>query len=103
MASGVTLVDPATTYVEADVEVGQDTVIHPAVTLEGRTTIGVGCEIRSGCRLTNATLGDGVTLLDYTLVTEASVDAGAHRRAVRPTSPRCAGSARRRTSATSSR
>jgi bifunctional UDP-N-acetylglucosamine pyrophosphorylase/glucosamine-1-phosphate N-acetyltransferase len=77
MASGVTLVDPATTYVEADVQVGQDTVIHPGVTLEGRTIVGAGCEIRSGCRLTNATVGDGVTLLDYTLVSDATVDAGA--------------------------
>ena len=77
MASGVTLIDPATTYIEPDVEVGQDTVIHPGVTLEGRSRIGSGCEIRSGCRLTNATIGDGVTLLDYTLVTDAAVDAGA--------------------------
>jgi bifunctional UDP-N-acetylglucosamine pyrophosphorylase/glucosamine-1-phosphate N-acetyltransferase len=77
MASGVTLIDPATTYVEPDVEVGQDTVIHPGVTLEGRTRVGAGCEIRSGCRLTNASVGDGVTLLDYTLVADATVEGGA--------------------------
>ena len=35
MAAGVTLVDPATTYVDVDVEVGPDTIVHPGVHLEG--------------------------------------------------------------------
>ena len=48
MAAGVTLVDPATTYIEADVTVGPDTVIHPNVHLEGRTRIGAACEMH--CR-----------------------------------------------------
>ena len=42
MAAGVTLIDPATTYVDADVVVGADTVIYPCVFLEGSTRIGVG-------------------------------------------------------------
>ena len=37
MAAGVTIEDPATTYVDTDVTVGPDTVIHPGVILEGRT------------------------------------------------------------------
>ena len=40
MAAGVTIEDPATTYVDDDVSVGPDTVIHAGVTLEGTTTIG---------------------------------------------------------------
>ena len=48
MAAGVTLVDPATTYIDPDVTVGADTVIHPGVYLEGRTRIGAGCEIHAG-------------------------------------------------------
>ena len=48
LAAGVTLIDPATTYVEADVQVGADTVIHPNVYLEGRTIVGVACEIHAG-------------------------------------------------------
>ena len=56
LAAGVTLMDPATTYVEADVVVGADTVIHPNVYLEGRTVIGAACEIHAGTRLVNATV-----------------------------------------------
>src|SRR5262249_6446401 len=48
MASGVTLEDPATAYIDVDVTIGPDTVIHPGVSLEGSTTIGSGCEIHSG-------------------------------------------------------
>ena len=48
MAAGVTLIDPATTYIDADVVVGPDTVIHPCVFLEGSTKIGSACEIHAG-------------------------------------------------------
>ncbi len=47
MASGVTLVDPAATYVDPDVEIGADTVIHPGVVIEGRTRVGAACEIHA--------------------------------------------------------
>ena len=40
MAAGVTVIDPATTWIGPDVSVGPDTVIHPGVHLEGRTTVG---------------------------------------------------------------
>ena len=46
MASGVTIVDCATTYIDVDVTVGPDTVIHPNVVIEGSTIIGSACEIR---------------------------------------------------------
>src|SRR5262249_21727731 len=51
MAAGVTIIDPATTYVEPDVAVGADTVLHPNVYLEGRTVIGRACEIHAGSRI----------------------------------------------------
>ena len=60
MAAGVTLEDPATAYIGPDVEIGADTIIHPGVTLEGRTRIGRGCEIHSGVRIADSELGDGV-------------------------------------------
>ena len=60
MAAGVTLIDPATTYIDADVEVGADTVIHPCVFLEGSTKIGAACEIHAGARIVNSTIGDRV-------------------------------------------
>jgi bifunctional UDP-N-acetylglucosamine pyrophosphorylase/glucosamine-1-phosphate N-acetyltransferase len=77
MAAGVTLVDPATAYIDADVVVGQDTVIHPNVYLEGSTRIGAGCEIHSGARLVNATLGDRVTINNCCVITDSSIAEGA--------------------------
>ena len=40
MAAGVTIIDPDTTWIEPDVTVGPDTVLHPGVYLQGRTTVG---------------------------------------------------------------
>lgn len=73
MAAGVTIEDPATTYIDRDVEVGADTIIHPGVYLEGRTRIGRACELHSGVRLVNTTLGDRVTILNYCVVSDTRV------------------------------
>lgn len=77
MAAGVTLIDPATTYVDAGVIVGPDTVIYPCVFLEGSTRIGSACEIHSGSRIVNSTIGDRVCVRNHTVVTDSTVDAGA--------------------------
>jgi len=77
MAAGVTLIDPATTYVDADVVVGPDTVIYPCVFLEGNTKIGGACEIHSGARIVNSTIGDRVCVRNHTVVTDSTVEAGA--------------------------
>src|SRR2546423_3582695 len=58
MADGVTIEDPATTYIDRDVKIGRDTIVHPCVFIERRTTIGSGCEIHSGVRLVHAQIGD---------------------------------------------
>jgi bifunctional UDP-N-acetylglucosamine pyrophosphorylase / glucosamine-1-phosphate N-acetyltransferase len=73
MSAGVTIIDPATTYVGPDVEVGHDTVLHPNVYLEGRTTIGAACEIHAGSRLVDATLDDHVVVLNYCVISESHV------------------------------
>ncbi|NNE67982.1 MAG: bifunctional UDP-N-acetylglucosamine diphosphorylase/glucosamine-1-phosphate N-acetyltransferase GlmU [Pyrinomonadaceae bacterium] len=70
---GVTFIDPKNTYVSADAKIGRDTVIHPNVTIEGTSTIGDGCEIRPGSRVADSDLGNGVTVLDNCLITNASV------------------------------
>ncbi len=59
MDSGVTVIDPDTTYVDAGVRVGPDTVLRPNTTLEGTTMIGEGCEIGPFVRLVDSTVGDG--------------------------------------------
>jgi bifunctional UDP-N-acetylglucosamine pyrophosphorylase/glucosamine-1-phosphate N-acetyltransferase len=74
MAAGVTIEDPATTYVDRRVEVGPDTVIHPGVSLEGKTTIGSGCELHSGVRIVDSRLGDRVTIYNHCVITNASVE-----------------------------
>ncbi len=60
MAEGVTLMDPATTYVDSDVQVGRDTVIYPHTWLEGSTVIGEDCEIGPSVRFQNVTCGNRV-------------------------------------------
>ena len=60
MDSGVTILDPATTYIDSEVEVGQDTIIYPNTYLEGKTKIGSDCEIGPGTRFTNMLVGDKV-------------------------------------------
>jgi bifunctional UDP-N-acetylglucosamine pyrophosphorylase/glucosamine-1-phosphate N-acetyltransferase len=74
MAAGVTLEDPATTYVDRDVQVGSDTTLHPGVSLEGRTTIGTGCEIHSGVRIIDSHLADRVTILSHCVIAGAIID-----------------------------
>lgn len=58
MLNGVTITDPATTYIGPDVTIGPDTVILPNTHLVGRTTIGEACEIGPNSMLVNATIGD---------------------------------------------
>ena len=62
MQEGVTVLDPATTYVDATVEVGRDSVLHPFTFLEGETRIGEGCEIGPQARLLDSVLGDACTV-----------------------------------------
>jgi bifunctional UDP-N-acetylglucosamine pyrophosphorylase/glucosamine-1-phosphate N-acetyltransferase len=73
MAAGVTIIDPATTYIDSDVEVGPDTVIHPCVFLEQGTRIGAACEIHAGTRIVNSTLGDRVLIRNHTVIADATI------------------------------
>ncbi len=75
MLSGVTVVDPAATYVDADVEVGNDSVIFPDTHLRGKTRIGSGCRIGPNALLDNATIADDVHVW-YSIVLDSSVAAG---------------------------
>ncbi|MGE3577893.1 MAG: bifunctional UDP-N-acetylglucosamine diphosphorylase/glucosamine-1-phosphate N-acetyltransferase GlmU [Vicinamibacterales bacterium] len=73
MAAGVTIVDPASTYVDAGVSVGADTVLHPGVVLEGTTHIGQACEIHAYVRMRNMTVGDRVTVNNFCVLTDSTV------------------------------
>ena len=84
MAAGVTLEDPATAYIDRDVQVGADTIIHPGVYLEGTTRIGVGCEIHS--RRAHRRLGGWATastIQNYCVIVASHVGERRRGRAVR--------------------
>ena len=74
MEAGVTVLDPASTYVEDTVTIGPDTTLYPNVVLEGATTIGSECVIASGCQVSASRFGDRVTLKPYCVVSEAVVE-----------------------------
>lgn len=73
MNSGVTLIDPANTYISPDSVIGRDTVIHPNVFIEGDSNIGTGCVIRPGSRIKDSIVGNGVEVLDGCVVTDSNI------------------------------
>ncbi len=73
MHSGVTLVDPQTTYIEPQVEIASDTLIHPGVHLRGATCIGHNCEIEPGAVITDSILGESVHVKAGSVLSEARV------------------------------
>lgn len=77
MREGVTLLDPETTWIEADVAIGRDTVIYPCVRLEGVSRIGEDCVIHSHTRISNCHLGSGVTVKDSCVLAESVLEDGA--------------------------
>jgi bifunctional UDP-N-acetylglucosamine pyrophosphorylase/glucosamine-1-phosphate N-acetyltransferase len=57
MAAGVTMVDPARTYVDVTVELGEDVVLEPCVILKGSTKIGSGTKVGAGSQIIDTTVG----------------------------------------------
>lgn len=73
MDEGVLMIDPRTTYIEEEVEIGPGTVLHPSVYLRGRTKIGAYCVVEPGCYLAHARIADGVHLKAYTYIENSAV------------------------------
>lgn len=67
MQNGVTLLNPATTYIDADVQIGPDTVIEGGVSLKGTTKIGSDCLIGGGSTIIDSTLHDEVKVISSTI------------------------------------
>jgi bifunctional UDP-N-acetylglucosamine pyrophosphorylase/glucosamine-1-phosphate N-acetyltransferase len=76
-ANGVTILDPQTTYVHPEVQVGCDTVLHPNTYLLGKTVIGEDCEIWPNTVIRDSTLGDGVTIFPSCVITASTIASGA--------------------------
>jgi bifunctional UDP-N-acetylglucosamine pyrophosphorylase/glucosamine-1-phosphate N-acetyltransferase len=77
MEAGVTLLDPASTYIEDTVSIAPDTVVYPNVVIEGATEIGAECVIGAGCQITASRLADRVTLKPYCVLSAAVIEEGA--------------------------
>jgi bifunctional UDP-N-acetylglucosamine pyrophosphorylase/glucosamine-1-phosphate N-acetyltransferase len=77
MLSGVTMVDPKTTYVDQTVEVGKDTVLYPNCHLQGRTKIGERCIIEPNSKISDSIVGDAVTIRSNSVITESKIEEGA--------------------------
>jgi len=77
MLSGVTLIDPLTTFIEPEVEIGQDTVIWPGTYLHGQTKIGQACEIGPNTIIKNSWVGNRCKIL-ASVLEEMTLEDGAH-------------------------
>jgi bifunctional UDP-N-acetylglucosamine pyrophosphorylase/glucosamine-1-phosphate N-acetyltransferase len=73
MAEGVTFRNPATVVIDSTVTIGNDTVVYPFVTIEGKTTIGSRCVIEPGVHLIDVTVGDDVHLKTGTVAEDAVI------------------------------
>ena len=67
MQEGVSMIDPSTTYIDADVKLGKDTVLEGNVVIKGHTVIGNDCYISAGSRIIDSTIHDGVKVTSSTL------------------------------------
>jgi len=63
MLEGVTIIDPANTYIDGDVKIGKDTVVHPMTFIEGRTIIGEDCIIGPMTRIVDCVIEDSVSVV----------------------------------------
>jgi bifunctional UDP-N-acetylglucosamine pyrophosphorylase/glucosamine-1-phosphate N-acetyltransferase len=75
MLAGVTIVDPATTYIDADVTIGMDTTIYPSTYLGGHTAVGEECVIGPGARVIDSTLGARCRV-DSSVVEQSTLEDG---------------------------
>ncbi len=76
LENGVTLVDPATTFIDVDARIGRDTVIHPMTFVSGETTIAAECEIGPSTRIVDTRIGKGA-VVQFSVVQGSRIGAGA--------------------------
>ena len=76
MLAGTTIIDPDSTYISPEVEVGRDTIIHPQVIIEGDSRIGNNCEINSWSHLTEVEIGNAVTVKNSCIVVSSALRDG---------------------------
>ncbi len=78
MLSGVTIIRPETVNIDADVVVGQDTVIEPYVQIKGATVIGENCHIASSSIIDHSHIGDNAQIHPFSVISNCTLDAHVH-------------------------
>jgi bifunctional UDP-N-acetylglucosamine pyrophosphorylase/glucosamine-1-phosphate N-acetyltransferase len=73
MLDGVTLIDPLTTYVDAGIEIGSDSLLHPGVTISGNTRIGRNCIVETGAQIFSSQIADHVHVKNGSVIEESQV------------------------------
>lgn len=79
MLAGVTIIDPTSTYIEAEVQIGQDTVVWPNTYLHGKTVIGKACLLGPNSMIQDTQIGNGCKVFMSVLekaVLEDNIDMG---------------------------
>ena len=74
--AGVTVLDPGSTWIDLEASAGADTVVYPAVTIEGRTRIGLRAVIHPSVHLVNAEIGDDVQVLTASVIKDSRLGSG---------------------------
>ena len=74
LGKGVAVLDPRSTWIGPDVEIGRGTVVYPSVVLEGRTVVGRRCLICPGVHIANSRVGNRVKVFSATVMDEAVLE-----------------------------
>lgn len=75
LEQGVTIIDPANTYIDESVRIGMDTIIYPNTVIKGDTVIGENVIISANCEISDSMIGDN-TEIKHSVVTDAEVGSG---------------------------
>ena len=65
---------PETTYIDRQVKIGRDTVIYPNCYLLGNTSLGMGCVVEPGCKITDTQVGNFVTIKASSVISESVIE-----------------------------
>jgi bifunctional UDP-N-acetylglucosamine pyrophosphorylase/glucosamine-1-phosphate N-acetyltransferase len=76
LLNGVTMLDPVQTFIDVTVDLGRDVTLYPGTILQGRTTIGAGCEIGPDTRLIDCSVGPGA-VIEHTVARQSEIGEGA--------------------------
>ncbi len=76
MLKGVTMIDPATAYIDAEVQFGSDVVLHPNIYLEGGTLVGSEVTIYPNCRITDSYIDSRCTIYENSSIDSAHLEPG---------------------------